>query len=78
MHLLLNLDEFTCDVIRTGTGNCEGLAIDWLGRNIFWTDENKKTVEVAQLANTSVSRELVTSGLSHPRAIVLDPRRNYG
>ena len=64
--------------VYSGTGNCEGLAIDWLARNIFWTDENKKTVEVARLDNTTIRRELVSSGLTHPRAIVLDPRAGFG
>ena len=64
--------------VHLGTGNCEGLAIDWLARNIFWTDENKKTVEVARLDNTSIRRELVSSNLTHPRAIVLDPRSGFG
>ena len=58
-----------------GISNCEGIAIDWLGRNIYWTDESRKTVSVASLKNSSRQKVLVDSGLTHPRAIVVFPSR---
>ena len=61
-----------------GTTNCEGLAIDWLGNNIYWTDESKKTVSVASLRNTSLRHVLIDTNLTHPRAIVLNPRSDKG
>ena len=59
-----------------GVSNCEGLAIDWIGDNIFWTDEGLKTINVARLDNTSVWKVLVSDNMSHPQAIVLQPRRD--
>lgn len=26
-------------VVTTGIYNVEGLAVDWMGRNLYWTDE---------------------------------------
>lgn len=60
-----------------GINNCEGVAIDWLGRNIFWTDEALKTINVARLDNPDIRRVIVNNSLYHPRAIVLDPRKGF-
>ena len=61
-------------VLATGVSNCEGLAIDWMGRNIYWTDENLKTISVANLERPGQPKVLIDKGLTHPRAIVLYAR----
>ncbi|CAN8029490.1 unnamed protein product, partial [Ixodes persulcatus] len=55
--------------------NCEGLAVDWAGRNLFWTDEGHLGIWVARLDNATIRRQLVSLNMSHPRAIVVDPKR---
>ncbi|XP_012343370.1 nidogen isoform X2 [Apis florea] len=52
--------------------NPEGLAIDWVSRNIFWT--GKTTVEVANL-ETKKRKVLVSDGLVNPRGIAVHPYR---
>ncbi|XP_076239485.1 nidogen isoform X2 [Calliopsis andreniformis] len=52
----------------------EGLAVDWVSRNIFWTDSGKRTVEVASL-ETKKRKVLVSDGLVYPRGIAVHPYR---
>jgi integrin beta 2 len=60
-------------VILSGIRNCEGIAIDWVARNLYWTDEELKTVSVARLDKTTYQCVLFNTDLSHPRAIALSP-----
>ncbi|XP_017755221.1 PREDICTED: nidogen-2 isoform X4 [Eufriesea mexicana] len=52
----------------------EGLTVDWVSRNIFWTDSGKTTVEVANL-ETKKRKVLVSDGLVNPRGIAVHPYR---
>lgn len=56
----------------TDLGSPEGIAIDHLGRTVFWTDSVKDRIEVASL-DGSQRRVIVDSDLVNPRAIVADP-----
>lgn len=49
----------------------DGLAIDYVGRNLYWTDAGTSKIEVARL-DGSFRRSLVTSSIEKPRAIILD------
>jgi len=51
----------------------EGLAIDKVGRNIYWTDTGTNRIEVARLDGT-MRKLLIKDGLDEPREIVLDER----
>lgn len=57
--------------------NCEGLAIDWTGRNLFWTDEGLGTVNVFKIDDPTKQKVLITNRVYHPRSIVLDPKNGY-
>ena len=48
-----------------------GLAVDYIGRNIYWTDEGNNRIEVAKIDGSS-RRSLITSNIGKPRAILLD------
>ena len=50
----------------------EGIAIDWIGRNLYWSDSGTDRIEVSHLNGTS-RRVLVSENLDEPRAIVVDP-----
>lgn len=60
-------------VISKGTGYFGDLAVDWIGRNLYWTDMQFSTVEVATLEGKN--RKILFKGNdSNPMSIVLDPR----
>lgn len=54
----------------------EGLAIDWVHKNIYWTDSGNKTISVAT-ADGRRRRTLFNSDLSEPRAIAVDPTQRW-
>lgn len=49
----------------------DGLAVDFVGGNLYWTDAGTSKIEVASL-DGSVRMGLITSSIDKPRAIVLD------
>ena len=58
---------------RLGSTKSEGLAVDWLSQQVYWSDIDSKTIEVSDYEG-SVRSLLLTrdDGLSGPRAISLD------
>ncbi|GIY95887.1 low-density lipoprotein receptor-related protein 1 [Caerostris extrusa] len=61
--------------LEKGLYNCEGLAVDWMGRNLYWTDEGLHSIFVAKLDDSTIKKRIVHENMSHPKAIVLDPKR---
>lgn len=51
----------------------ESLAVDWVGRNLYWTDYVLETIEVSKLEGTHRT-VLVSENVTNPRGLVLDPR----
>lgn len=60
-------------VVQTGLATAEGLAVDWIGENLYWVESNLDQIEVAKL-NGSFRRTLIAGDMESPRAIALDPR----
>lgn len=59
------------NVTSTDMDSPEGIAIDHLGRTMFWTDSVKDRIEVASL-DGSQRRVIIDSDLVNPRAIITD------
>lgn len=55
-------------------GSPEGLSVDWVSQNLYWTDSLKDTIEVANL-KTKQRKVLVSTGLVNPRGIAAYPQR---
>lgn len=54
----------------------DGLAFDWIGGKLYWTDTGYKTIEVSDLYGHH-NADLVKVGLAEPRAIALNPHEGY-
>jgi hypothetical protein len=62
-------------IIQGGLSSAEGLAVDWVGKNIYWVESTLDHIEVANI-NGSSRKTLIAGDMESPRAISVDPR--YG
>lgn len=57
------------------TKHPDGLAIDWIGRNVYWSDNLLNMIEVSRLNGRN--RKVLKRGVSEPRALQLYPGKGY-
>uniref|UniRef100_A0AAY4BNR6 EGF-like domain-containing protein n=1 Tax=Denticeps clupeoides TaxID=299321 RepID=A0AAY4BNR6_9TELE len=62
-------------VVVSGLDSPDGLACDWLGRKLYWTDSETDRIEVANLDGTS-RKVLFWQDLDQPRAIAFSLSRH--
>ncbi|GCC39706.1 hypothetical protein chiPu_0023710 [Chiloscyllium punctatum] len=60
------------DIITNGLGRVEGIAVDWIAGNIYWSDYGFNIIEVARF-NGSFRYVVISQGLDQPRAIAVHP-----
>lgn len=65
-------DAVNCDQIVSRVHTPDGIAVDWVGKKVYWTDGGYNMIEVAELDGSN-RLTLFSSGLDEPRAIVVDP-----
>ena len=53
----------------------DGLAFDWIHKNLYWSDTGRNTIEVINV-NSGHRSVVFNTNLDEPRALVLDPRDN--
>ncbi|KAF7248253.1 Low-density lipoprotein receptor-related protein 6 [Varanus komodoensis] len=64
------------NVVISGLLSPDGLACDWLGEKLYWTDSETNRIEVSNLDGT-LRKVLFWQELDQPRAIALDPARGF-
>ena len=60
-------------VVEEGVVTADGLAVDWVANNIYWTDVAYNWIKIANY-DGSVVRTLVTTGMDIPAGIACDPK----
>ena len=67
-----NYDGSGKKLIISNAINVEGVAIDWIGHNIYWSSFDSHTIEVATLEG-KYRKVLVYNAVENPRGITVDP-----
>lgn len=60
-------------IIGSGLDLVEGLALDWVGRNLYWVDSRLKTIEVSTLNGDMRVVMMNLEKISQPRGLAIDP-----
>ena len=66
-------------VVENGVVGLEGLAVDWIGENLYWIVSDWDQIEVCDLGSGGGGggvnrRTVVSGGMESPRSLALDPR----
>ncbi len=72
----IRYDGSNYSIVLRNVPSAEGLAVDWISRNIYFTDAERRTIEVASL-DGKFRKVLVSTDLRNPRGIAVDPRDGY-
>ena len=59
-------------VVSVGLQYPDGLAVDWIGNNLFWTDSKTHRIEVSKL-DGRYRKTLLWENIWEPRSITVDP-----
>lgn len=69
-------DNKTTEVHQHNLKNPDGLAVDWIAKNLYWCDKGADTIEVSKL-DGKYRKVLIHKDLEEPRAIAVDPFEKY-
>ena len=66
------------EIIVERAHTAEGIAYDWIHKNLYFTDAGAGFIVVADSVHRTHRRVLISEDLDQPRAIVVDPRDGQG
>lgn len=69
-------DNKTVEIHSNHLKNPDGLAVDWVAKNLYWCDKGLDTIEVSKL-DGKYRKVLIHKNLQEPRAIAVDPFGKY-
>ena len=61
------------DVVTEGVNKVEGLAVDWVGGNLYWSDEGLQAILVTSLESPGMRKTLVQQNTSNVRSLTVSP-----
>ena len=66
-------------VIYYGTSSqVNGVAVDWVNKNIYWTDSLYNWIMIAKAEEkTNMTRRLIRTGLEKPHGIAVYPQKGW-
>ncbi|ELU10017.1 hypothetical protein CAPTEDRAFT_221406 [Capitella teleta] len=68
----------TTDTVFAGISTeVNGLAVDWVSGNLYWTDALYNWISVSRTEDNSVYRHLITTGLDNPQGIAVYPEKGW-
>ncbi|XP_059144487.1 low-density lipoprotein receptor-related protein 4-like [Physella acuta] len=70
----LNGSQWVENVVQKELATTDGLAVDWIARNLYWTDSGHDVIEVSRLDGSS-RKTIIHEDLFEPRALALFPRK---
>ncbi|XP_071150392.1 prolow-density lipoprotein receptor-related protein 1-like [Mytilus edulis] len=62
------------EVLRHNLGNPHGIAVNWIGKHIYWTDSHTRKIEMANFEGKQ-RRSVISSALDQPYSIVVHPEK---
>ncbi|XP_038050592.1 sushi, von Willebrand factor type A, EGF and pentraxin domain-containing protein 1-like isoform X2 [Patiria miniata] len=65
-------DGAAVELVVGGVGSVEGIAVDWLSQNLYWTDSQLDHISVARYDGSN-RRILLKDNVLDPRSIVIHP-----
>lgn len=66
----------TQTIVSAGLHTPNGLAVDWIANNVFWSDTGIKAIEVSRLDGSS-RKTILNEGLNDPRCMIVYPKRGF-
>lgn len=66
----------TEDIITTSIQTVNGLVVDWMANNLYWSDSLTHLIEVSRLDGSS-RKVVVGKNINDPRSLAIHPARGY-
>lgn len=73
----IDLKSSKIEDVADEVGHCEDMAIDWVNKYIYWTDNKNGRIEMSRV-NGSDRKLLFERDVQHPRGITVDPVHGLG
>lgn len=70
-----NFSDVT-NIVSTNLSLPDGVAVDWIADNIYWTNTGNKIIEVARIDGSS-RRTVIAKDLEDPRSVAVYPGKGY-
>lgn len=63
-------------IVNTDLLTPNGICVDWIADNLYWSDTDRKVIEVSRLDGSS-RKKLVIDDMSDPRSMIVHPKKGY-